>query len=84
MRKDKFYYEWNRVYNRPIIRIYWRSRNCISTFIRKGYTKDQAIRIVELGIEDIKAEVEHQRNKRIDQLIEAYGRRTEMIEKSGE
>lgn len=52
----------------------------VSTFIRKGYTKDQAIRIVELGIEDIKAEVEHQRNKRIDQLIEAYGRRTDIIE----
>lgn len=52
----------------------------VSTFIRKGYTKDQAIRIVELGIEDIKAEVEYQRNKRIDKLIEAYDRRTYTIE----
>lgn len=52
----------------------------VSTFIRKGYTKDQAIRIVELGIEDIKAEVEHQRNKRIDQLIEAYDHGTYTIE----
>lgn len=52
----------------------------VSKFVRQGYTKDQAIRIVELGIEDIKAEVEHQRNKRIDKLIEAYDRRTYTIE----
>lgn len=56
----------------------------VSKFVRQGYTKDQAIRIVELGIEDIKAEVEHQRNKRIDKLIEAYDRRTYTIEESEE
>lgn len=52
----------------------------VRKFVKQGYTKDQAIRIVELGIEDIKAEVEHQRNKRIDKLIEAYDRRTYSIE----
>ena len=52
----------------------------VSKFVRQGYTKDQAIRIVELGIEDIKAEVEYQRNKRIDKLIEAYDHGTEIIE----
>lgn len=56
----------------------------VSKFVRQGYTKDQAIRIVELGIEDIKAEVEHQRNKRIDKLIEAYDHRTYTIEESEE
>lgn len=52
----------------------------VRKFVKQGYTKDQAIRIVELGIEDIKAEVEYQRNKRIDKLIEAYDRRTYTIE----
>lgn len=52
----------------------------VRKFVRLGYTKDQAIKIVELGIEDIKAEVEHQRNKRIDKLIEAYYHRTYTIE----
>lgn len=56
----------------------------VRKFVKQGYTKDQAIRIVELGIEDIKAEVEHQRNKRIDKLIEAYDRRTYTIEESEE
>lgn len=56
----------------------------VRKFVKQGYTKDQAIRIVELGIEDIKAEVEHQRNKRIDMLIEAYDRRTYTIEESEE
>ena len=56
----------------------------VRNIVKQGYTKDQAIRIVELGIEDIKAEVEHQRNKRIDKLIEAYDRRTYTIEESEE
>lgn len=56
----------------------------VRKFVKQGYTKEQAIRIVELGIEDIKAEVEHQRNKRIDKLIEAYDRRTHTIEESEE
>ncbi len=56
----------------------------VRNIVKQGYTKDQAIRIVELGIEDIKAEVEHQRNKRLDELIEAYNRRTEIIEESEE
>lgn len=59
-------------------------RKFVRKFVKQGYTKDQAIRIVELGIEDIKAEVEHQRNKRIDKLIEAYDRRTYTIEESEE
>lgn len=54
----------------------------VRKIVKQGYTKDQAIRIVELGIEDIKAEVEHQRNKKLDELIEAYNRRTEIIEES--
>lgn len=52
----------------------------VRKFTRLGYTKDQAIKLVELGIEDIKAEVEHQRNKRIDKLTEAYYHRTYTIE----
>lgn len=56
----------------------------VRKFVKQGYTKDQAIRIVELGIEDIKAEVEHQRNKRIDKLIEAYDHRTYTIEEREE
>lgn len=56
----------------------------VRNIVKQGYTKDQAIRIVELCIEDIKAEVEHQRNKRLDELIEAYNRRTEIIEESEE
>lgn len=56
----------------------------VRKFVRLGYTKDQAIKIAELGIEDIKVEVEHQRNKRIDKLIEAYYHRTYTIEEREE
>lgn len=56
----------------------------ISKIVKMGYTKDQAIKIVELGIEDIEAEVQHQRNKRIDKLIEAYYHRTYTIEEREE
>lgn len=36
--------------------------NVVSNMVKKGYTKDQAIELVRIGVEDIKAEVMHQYN----------------------
>lgn len=36
-----------------------------------GFTKDQAIKIVELGIKDIEAETMHQKNKKLDYIGES-------------
>lgn len=34
----------------------------VSDMVKKGYTKDQAIELVRIGVEDIKAEEMHQYN----------------------
>lgn len=45
--------------------------NVVEVIESKGFSREHALKIVELGIEDIKAEVEHHRNKRITQLSES-------------
>ena len=45
--------------------------NVVEVIESKGFSREHALKIVELGIEDIKAEVEHHRNKKITQLSES-------------
>lgn len=44
----------------------------VKNIVKRGYTEDEAIRMLDVGIEDIKAEVERRRNKSIARLREAY------------
>lgn len=44
---------------------------CIETVEKRGFTREQAIEIVRIGVENIKAETSHHRNKRLAEIGEA-------------
>ena len=52
----------------------------VSRMKEKGYSVDQAIKIVELGIRDIEAEVKYHKNKRLERIAEAIENLTIRIE----
>ncbi|MCS6131807.1 hypothetical protein DWV13_09200 [Clostridium botulinum] len=41
----------------------------VSKMVNKGYSKDQAIEIVRIGVEDIKAETMHHKNEALYEAI---------------
>ena len=49
----------------------WEVLDVIKKIESEGFTKDQAIKIVELGIKDIEAEIMHHKNSRLDSIAEA-------------
>ena len=55
----------------------------VSNLVESGYTIDQAIAIVKIGVEDIKAETMHQLNHRIYAFIKAYEERNIILDKEG-
>nr|DAF73230.1 MAG TPA: hypothetical protein [Caudoviricetes sp.] len=56
----------------------------VSDLVRSGYTIDQAIAIVKIGVEDIKAETMHQFNHRMYAFTKAYEERTSILERKNE
>lgn len=49
----------------------WEILDIIKKVEAEGFTKDQAIKIVELGIKDIEAETMHHKNKKLDYIGES-------------
>ena len=45
--------------------------SCIRKIEKAGFTKDQAIEITKIAVEDIKAEVKHHQNKRLRDISES-------------
>lgn len=51
----------------------------VRNLVNCGYSINQAIEIVKIGVEDIKAETMHHLNKKLHALVEAYEERTNFI-----
>ena len=54
--------------------------NCVRTLEKSGFSREEAIEITKIAVEDIKAEVQHLRNKRLDGIIGAIEQLADSIE----
>ena len=52
---------------------------CVEKVKEEGFTTDQAIEITRLAIDDIRIDVEHHKNKQLEDLAHAVDKIAEMI-----